>query len=162
MDEKGSSRSIEDIFPKVKKYIGLFPTMGFLTENDSSAYFAILGELPSSLSFTVGFFKTLCFLSLLVGFFRGQETTYLATPNVLVGLRPNIRRQIFWLSALNLKDRCIYVQNSCHLCPKRGLHLAKKLLCTLVIQDTNVIVGLKLLTTRTNVTTVFNVHRERN
>ena len=78
--------------------------MGFLTENDSSAYFAILGELPSGLSFTVGFFKTLSFLSLLVGFFRGQETTYLATPNVLVGLRPNIRREIFLLSALNLKD----------------------------------------------------------
>ena len=29
--------------------------MGFLNENDSLAYFAILGELSSGLSFTVGF-----------------------------------------------------------------------------------------------------------
>ena len=43
--------------------------MGFLNENDSLAYFAILGELSSGLSFTVGFFKALSFLSLLVGFF---------------------------------------------------------------------------------------------
>ena len=32
--------------------------MGFSNENDSLAYFAILGELSSGLSFTVGFFKT--------------------------------------------------------------------------------------------------------
>ena len=54
--------------------------MGFLNENDSLAYFAILGELSSGLSFNVGFFKTLSFLSLLVGFFRGQGRTYLETP----------------------------------------------------------------------------------
>ena len=54
--------------------------MGFLNENDSLAYFAILGELSSGLPFTVGSFKTLSFLSLLVGFFRGQVRTYLATP----------------------------------------------------------------------------------
>ena len=60
--------------------IGLSPTMGFLNENDSLAYVAILGELSSGLSFTVGFFKTLIFLSLLVGFFRGQGRAYLATP----------------------------------------------------------------------------------
>ena len=35
--------------------IGLSPTMDFLNENDSSAYFAIMGELLSDLSFTVGF-----------------------------------------------------------------------------------------------------------
>ena len=48
---------------------GLSPTMGFSNENDSLAYFAILGELLSSLSFTVAFFNTLSFLPLLVGFF---------------------------------------------------------------------------------------------
>ena len=54
--------------------------MGFLNEKDSLAYFAILGELSSCLSFTVGFFKALSFLSLLVDFFRGQGGTYLVTP----------------------------------------------------------------------------------
>ena len=53
--------------------------MGFLNENDSLAYFAILGGLSSGLSFTVGFFKTLNVLSLLVGFVRGQGRTHLAT-----------------------------------------------------------------------------------
>ena len=52
--------------------IGLSPTMGFLNENDSLAYSAILGELSSGLSFTVGFFQDLSFLSLLFGFLRGQ------------------------------------------------------------------------------------------
>ena len=37
--------------------IGLSPTIGFLNEDDSSAYFEIL-ELSSGLSFTVGFFMT--------------------------------------------------------------------------------------------------------
>ena len=37
---------------------GLSPTMGFLNENYSLAYFPILGELSSGLSLTVGFFKT--------------------------------------------------------------------------------------------------------
>ena len=48
--------------------IGLSPTMHFLNKIDSLAYFAIWGELSSGLSFTLGFFKTLRFLSLLVGF----------------------------------------------------------------------------------------------
>ena len=69
--------------------IGLSPTMGFLNENDSLAYFAILGELSSGLSFIVGFFKTLSFLSLLVGFFLGKEGHTLHRPNVLVGLGYN-------------------------------------------------------------------------
>ena len=60
--------------------IGLSPTMGFLNENDCFAYFAISGELSSGLSFTVGFFKTFSFLSLLVGFFKGQRRRYLTTP----------------------------------------------------------------------------------
>ena len=49
-----------------------------------------------------------------------------------------------------------------HLCPKllpplskSGLNLAKMWLFTSVIQDTNVINGLKLLATGTNVTTVL-------
>ena len=50
--------------------IGLFPTMGFLNKNDSLAYFATLGVLPTGLSFTVGLLKTSSFLSLLVDFFR--------------------------------------------------------------------------------------------
>ena len=37
--------------------IGLSLTMGFLNENDCLAYFAILGELLSGLSFTVGFLR---------------------------------------------------------------------------------------------------------
>ena len=41
--------------------IGLSPTMGFLNENDSLAYFTILRELSSGLSITVVFFKTLSF-----------------------------------------------------------------------------------------------------
>ena len=43
---------------KARTNIGLSPTMGFLNENDSLAYFAILGELSSGPSFIVGFFKT--------------------------------------------------------------------------------------------------------
>ena len=54
--------------------------MDFLNENDSLAYFAILGELSSGLSFAVGFFETVSFLSLLVGFFRGEERMHLETP----------------------------------------------------------------------------------
>ena len=38
--------------------IGLSPTISFLNEDDSSAYFEISGELSSGLSFTVGFFMT--------------------------------------------------------------------------------------------------------
>ena len=53
--------------------IGLSPTMGVLNENDSLAYFAILGKLSSGLSFTVGFFETLSFLLLLFGFFQGAR-----------------------------------------------------------------------------------------
>ena len=44
-------------------------------------------------------------------------------------------------------------------CPQ--VHLAKRWLFTSAVQDTNVIVGLKLLTTGTNVTTVFCA-QERN
>ena len=61
--------------------IGLSPTMGFSNENDSLAYFEILKKLSSGLSFyTVGFFMTLSFLLLLVGFLRRQGRTYLTTP----------------------------------------------------------------------------------
>ena len=63
---------------EVRTNIGLSRTMGFLNGNDSLPYFAIFGELSSGLSFTVGFFKKLSFL--LIGFFRGQGRTYLATP----------------------------------------------------------------------------------
>ena len=63
---------------------GLSPTMGGLNENGSLVYFAVLGELSSGLSFTVGFFKTLGFLSLLVGFFRGKKGHTSQHPNALV------------------------------------------------------------------------------
>ena len=53
--------------------------MGFLNESDSLAYFSIL-ENCRQVCFFFCFFKTLSFLSLLVGFFRGQRKTYLATP----------------------------------------------------------------------------------
>ena len=43
--------------------ISLSPTMSFFNENDSLAFFAILGEWSSGLSFTVGFLKTLRFLA---------------------------------------------------------------------------------------------------
>ena len=53
-------------------------------------------------------------------------------------------------------QRCIYVLNRYHLCPKSGPDLPKTWLFTSVIQDTNVIVSLKLLTTTgTNVTAVL-------
>ena len=41
-------------------------------------------------------------------------------------------------------SKAVYVQNRCHFCPKSGFNLAKRWLVTSVIQDTNVIVGLKL------------------
>ena len=60
--------------------------MGFLNENDSFAYFAVLVELSSRLSLTVGFFKTISFLSLLVCFSGGKEGHTSQHPYVLVGL----------------------------------------------------------------------------
>ena len=52
-----------NVFPQTwlneaRTNIGLSPAVGFMNENDRLAYFAILGELSSYLSFTVGFFKT--------------------------------------------------------------------------------------------------------
>ena len=52
------------------------PTMAFLNEKDSLAYSAMLGELSSGLSFTIGFFKTFKF-SLIISW-RGR--TYLTAP----------------------------------------------------------------------------------
>ena len=75
---------------------GLSPTKGSLNINDILAYFDILGELPSGLSLTVGFFKTLSFLLSLAGFSGGKERHTSQHPNVLLGLgRPNIRKRIF-------------------------------------------------------------------
>ena len=48
--------------------VGLSPTMGFLNENDSLAYFAMLVELLSGLS--VGFFKTFKFSRIISWLFR--------------------------------------------------------------------------------------------
>ena len=66
----------------------------FLNENDSLAYFAVLGESVVRLVF---FFKTLSFRSLLLAFSGGKEGHTWQHPNVLVDLRrPNIRGEIFW------------------------------------------------------------------
>ena len=105
------------------------------------------------------------------------DLAYEARTNIGLKKAKYQKRICFWLSAQYLKDisynsdSCetldmvhvkyvllkgvIYVQNRRHLCPKNGLNLAKKWLFASVIQDTNVIVGLKLLTTGTNVTTVL-------
>ena len=46
---------------EAKTKIGLSSIMGFLSENNSLPYFAVLGELLSGLSFTVFLFKTFKF-----------------------------------------------------------------------------------------------------
>ena len=70
--------------------------MGFLNENDSLAYYAILGELSPGLSFTIGFFKAFDFLLLSVALSRGQEGHTSQHLNISVGFRrPNIRIKIF-------------------------------------------------------------------
>ena len=69
--------------------------MSFLNENDSLAYFAVLEELSSGLSFPVGFFKFFLIISWL--FQGGKEGHASQHSNALVGLRrPNIRRLFFW------------------------------------------------------------------
>ena len=64
--------------------------MGILNANDSLAqfwlYLAILGELSSDLSFTVGFFKSLSFSHYQLAF-SGEKRTYLATPLCLSWLK---------------------------------------------------------------------------
>ena len=147
--------------------VGLSPTMGFLNDNDSLAYFAILVELSSGLSLTVGFLKTSSFLSLLVGFYRGQGRTYLATPYCFSWLKKTKyqKRIIFWRSELSLKyipyngdSRKTLDSDLKYVLPKSafmfktvatfvlkmGLIWLKDSIFTSVIQDTNVIVGLTL------------------
>ena len=53
--------------------IDLSPAMGFLNENDSLTYFAILGELLSGLSFTVGFFQDLKFYLIISWLLQGAK-----------------------------------------------------------------------------------------
>ena len=63
---------------KARTNICLSTTMGFLNENNSLAYFEILGELSSGLSLTVGFCKT--WFSLIISrLFQGPGKTFLAT-----------------------------------------------------------------------------------
>ena len=52
--------------------------------------------------------------------------------------------------------------HSCHLCPESELNLAKRWPFASFIQDTTVIVGLKLLTTGTNVTTMLCATGKKN
>ena len=65
------------------------------------------------------------------------------------------QKRIFLLSALTLKDISNMFCPKMHLCPKPLPPLSKKVAFTSVIQDTNLIVGLKLLTTGTKVRTVL-------
>ena len=57
---------------------GLSPTMGFLDENENLAYFAILGDLSSDLSFLWAF-QDFKFSPIISWLFQGQGRTYLAT-----------------------------------------------------------------------------------
>ena len=86
-------------------HVPMFVPWVFLNENDSLAYFAILEELSSGLSVTMGFSKLLRFLSLLVGFFRGQGRTYLPTPWCFSWLnKTNYQKKFCFIFSLNLKD----------------------------------------------------------
>ena len=156
--------------------IGLSPIMGLLNENESLVYFAVLGELSSGLSLTVGSSR-LAWFSIIIswGPGRGHDGHASQQPDVLVGLKsPNIGREIFlafstkfenhtiqvWLSrrvdrvhikhvmskvTVMSKTVVTFVQKVVLIWLKRGLNLAKKRLFTSAIQETNVIVGLKLL-----------------
>ena len=113
-----------------------------------------------------------------MAFSGGKEGHTSQHPNVLVGSRrPNIRRETFWFPALNLKDipyngdsretldrvyaRYVLLKGAfisetiATFVQKAGLIWLEGIFFTSVIQDTNVIVGLKLLTTGTNVTAVL-------
>ena len=57
----------------VKTNIGLSPTIGFLNENDSLAYFESWQEWSSCLSFTVGFLKTFKFSLIISWLFQGAR-----------------------------------------------------------------------------------------
>ena len=57
-------------FNEARTNIGMSPTMEFLNENDSLAYYAILGELSSGLSLTVGFFQDVWFSLIISGLFQ--------------------------------------------------------------------------------------------
>ena len=153
--------------------------MGFSNENDSLAW----GELSSGLSFTARFFKTLSILSSLVGFFRGQGRTYLETPTCFSWLKnTKYQKRNFFAFCTKFErhtlqrrlsgnlgqgsckicsaQRCIYVQTATTFVQKVGL-IGLKCGFISVIQDTNIIVGLKLLTTGTNVTAVLCVQGKK-
>ena len=53
--------------------LGLSPVMGFLNENDSFTYFAILGELSSGLSLTMGFSRLSIFSQFFCELFQGAR-----------------------------------------------------------------------------------------
>ena len=85
--------------------MSLSPTMGFLNENDNLAYFAILGQSSSGLSFTVGFFKPLSFLLLLVGLFREQARTYLAIPSCFSWIKKTRYQKRNFLTSCTKSER---------------------------------------------------------
>ena len=162
---------------ETRRNIGLSLTMSFFFENDGLAYVTILGELPSGV-FYCGLFQDLKFSLIIKWLFSWQGRTYLVT--FLVCLLKPIKtyQNIFWLIALNVKDvpyNCDFhetldrvhvkyflpkgVKN--RLCPASLISL-KDGIFTSITQDTNIIDGLKLLNTQTNVTQRCYVHRQRN
>ena len=121
-----------------------------------------------------------------MGFFSWPRGTHLTTLQHfrLPSENQILEGKILWLSLLNLTDiaynsnshkilELVYVKYNLskngfilktaamHLCPKCSLNLATRWLFTSIIQYTNAILGLKLLTIGTNVTKVFCVQRKK-
>ena len=82
--------------------------MGVLNENDGSTYFSILGELLLGLSFTMGLSRLPVFSHYQLAFSGSKEGHTDIPRNTLSfsWLRKTIyqKQNIFWLTALNLKD----------------------------------------------------------
>ena len=95
------------------------PTMSFLNENDSLAYFEIIVRSVFNRGLFQGLFD---FSSSLVGFFGGPGSTS-QHPNVLVGLRKPSNLGQGSCQACSVQ-KCVYVQNRCHFCQKSGRNLA--------------------------------------
>ena len=80
----------------------------FCNENDSLAYFQFwknCRQVCLSLWAFRGFSRLQAFSHYQLAFSGGKEGHTSQHPDVLAGLgRPHIKREIFWLSALNLKD----------------------------------------------------------
>ena len=58
---------------EARTYIGLSPTMGFSNENDSLAYFAILGRIVVRSVFNCRLFQNCWFSLVISGLFQGAR-----------------------------------------------------------------------------------------